>query len=471
VTGGRVGALGAHLLGCSLVLLVGCAQDRPAPPGKGDAGIARPVPRASRVRPLVMRLSSQDEKTVAAARVVLRRWTGDKAPSVPEAVELLRASGGTFPLDKADGGSGVASEIMQVLAATPRPEYRAVIEDLFPRLSRSAREAALILLSVIDDQAAAESFVRLLRAHAAETSDMFELQRLRDKPHHADVFFPALLDLTKHDSLADELYLTALIFCDEGQLSREKLAPRTASLLAAYRTERDWLRPKQRPRGLGWMWTDDYQRHRNRAALLLDLAGYLPAKDVARDLTEALAFRDPRLVYFALTSLLENDGDLSPAAVAAVAASSELRNHLYEKLKEADQDQMMPPRYRTQAAFAEAEMVRWLVYPTELGRVPDQIELKKVVSVDAGGTDGVLDYYLFRFRTLPPHWAAKEGWMAGVAGPFLRKDTPTTEAQGDTFSEFERWNSRTPAEHVGDVRELLEDWRKRRDKDAAQASE
>jgi hypothetical protein len=48
-----------------------------------------------------------------------------------------------------------------------------------------------MLLSVIDDQAAAESFVRLLRAHAAETSDMFELQKLRDKPHHADVFFPA----------------------------------------------------------------------------------------------------------------------------------------------------------------------------------------------------------------------------------------------------------------------------------------
>jgi hypothetical protein len=465
VIGGRVGALGALA-----VLLVGCQQDRPAP-GKGDDGTARPVPRASRVRPLVMRLSSSDEKTVAAARVVLRKWTGDKAPSTPEAVELLRASGGTFPLDKADASSGVAIEIMQVLADTPRPEYRAVIEELFPRLSRPAREAALILLSVIDDPAAAESFVRLLRAHAPETSDMFELQRLRDHPHHADVFFPGLLDLTKHDQLADELYLTALIFCDEGLLSREKLAPRTASLLAAYRAERDWLRAKQRPRGLGWMWTDDYQKHRNRASLLLDLAGYLPGAEATRDLTDALAFRDPRLVYFALTSLLQNEADLPPAAIATVAASPELRNHLYEKLKEPDQEQKMPARYRTQAAFAEAEMVRWLVYPTELGRVPDQIELKKVVSIDAGGKDGALDYYLFRFRTLPGHWAAKDGWMAGVAGPFLRKDAPTTEAQGDTFSEFERWDSRTPAEHVGDVRELLDEWRKRRDAAESEAAD
>ena len=219
------------------------------------------------------------------------------------------------------------------------------------------------------------------------------------------------------------------------------------------------------------MWTDDYQKHRSRASLLLDLAGYLPPADVARDLTDALAFRDPRLVYFALTSLLENEAALPPAAVAAVAATPELRNHLYEKLKEADQEQMIPPRSRTQAAFAEAEMVRWLVYPTELGRVPDRIELKKVVSVDAGGANGALDYYLFRFRTLPPHWAAKNGWMAGVAGPFLRKDAPTTEAEGDTFSEFERWDSRTPAEHVGDVRELLEDWRKRRAADDEAAAE
>jgi hypothetical protein len=81
-------------------------------------------------------------------------------------------------------------------------------------------------------------------------------------------------------------------------------------LLAAYRVERDWLRPKQRPRGLGWMWTDDYQKHRSRASLLLDLAGYLPQADAARDLTDALAFRDPRLVYFALTSLLQNDAVL-----------------------------------------------------------------------------------------------------------------------------------------------------------------
>jgi hypothetical protein len=106
-------------------------------------------------------------------------------------------------------------------------------------------------------------------------------------------------------------------------------------------------------------------------------------------------------------------------------------------------------------------MVRWLMVPTEIGRVPDRIELKKVVALDTGGPDGFLDYYVFRFKTLPPHETAKDGWLAGVAGPFLRKDAPTTEAQGETFSEFESWDARSPEEHVGDVKELLAEWRKR----------
>jgi hypothetical protein len=139
-----------------------------------------------------------------------------------------------------------------------------------------------------------------------------------------------------------------------------------------------------------------------------------------------------------------------------------VRNLLFDHLKDKDLTELMPARYRTQAALAESNMVRWLLYPTELGRAPDQIEMKKVLSIDTESDDGILDYYLFRFRTLPPHWAAKDGWMAGVAGPFVRKESPTTDSNGGTFSDFEPWASRTPAEHMGDVQELLEGWRQSR---------
>jgi hypothetical protein len=141
-----------------------------------------------------------------------------------------------------------------------------------------------------------------------------------------------------------------------------------------------------------------------------------------------------------------------------VAASPEVRNWLYDKLEDMDRLALFPKQFRTQPAFAESAMVQWLVYPTELGSAPDQIQLAKVVPVDTRGPDGMLDYYVFKFRTFAPHWAAKDGWMAGIAGPFLRKDAPTTVAQGATFSKFESWGAKTPEEHVGDVESLLEEW-------------
>jgi len=453
------------LVVCAAVCLLTCQTNREgAPARRGEGGRGPSIPRVSKVRPLVLRLASQDEKQVKAARAELRSWEGAKALSASAAIELLRASAGVFPTDDEDDiEGGIGTEIIDVVAETPRPEYRPVIEEIFPRLRGPARNAAVNLLSAIDDPAAAESFVRLLRAHAPEMSELFSLEQLRDHPHHVDVFFPALLDLTWQPAIADEAYLTALEFCDKGLLTKDKMALRARSLLAAYRTERDWLVPRQRPRGVGWMWTDDYQAHRHTASFLLDLAACLPLSEVESNLTFALlSFRDPRLMYFALTSLLAHGRPLSPAAIATVAASAETRDLLFDKLKEKDLAELIPARYRTQAALAESNMVAWLAYPTELGRVPDQIELKKVVAVDTDSDDGILDYYLFRFKTLPPHWAAKKGWIAGVAGPFVRKDGPNTDANGGTFSEFERWDARTPDEHLGSIRELLDDWRKRR---------
>ena len=51
--------------------------------------------------------------------------------------------------------------------------------------------------------------------------------------------------------------------------------------------------------------------------------------------------------------------------------------------------------------------------------------------------------------------------MAGVSGPFLRKDQPTIQALGDTFSAFTPWDRKSVDEHVDDVRELIKSWRER----------
>ena len=98
---------------------------------------------------------------------------------------------------------------------------------------------------------------------------------------------------------------------------------------------------------------------------------------------------------------------------------------------------LMPPATRTQGKLAEAELVHWLMFPTELGRAPDDIE--EVMVVPMRHHAGPADLYVFKFRTLEPHWAASEGWTIGVAGPYLRREQPTSNSLGATFSRFERY--------------------------------
>jgi len=56
------------------------------------------------------------------------------------------------------------------------------------------------------------------------------------------------------------------------------------------------------------------------------------------------------------------------------------------------------------------EMVQWLAFPTEFGRVPDEIELFDTRMVDWPGCDYQIRAHLFRFRY-------DDAWEYGIAGP------------------------------------------------------
>lgn len=109
-----------------------------------------------------------------------------------------------------------------------------------------------------------------------------------------------------------------------------------------------------------------------------------------------------------------------------------------------------------QGLIAQADMAAWLAYPTELGVEPDEIELLRAIEVQT--PDGPSDLYVFRFRTSKPHWAAKHGWMVGVAGPYVRSDQPTAQGLGHTFSRLAREDALTLQEHVDDLIGAVARW-------------
>jgi hypothetical protein len=138
--------------------------------------------------------------------------------------------------------------------------------------------------------------------------------------------------------------------------------------------------------------------------------------------------------------------DPDPADVLRFAQDRATRKVLYDALDHHGKLQLFPAAYATPEAMAEADLVLWLCHPNELAAPPDEIELMARVPVPKEPSSA-MKYFVFRYRTKPPHWAAKDGWLAGIAGPYPETGSVSPGASG-TFSRFEAYDSRTPEEHV-----------------------
>jgi hypothetical protein len=95
------------------------------------------------------------------------------------------------------------------------------------------------------------------------------------------------------------------------------------------------------------------------------------------------------------------------------------RQAVYQLLSNYKREAMFPTEYFTEEKAAESFLVTWLEYPTELGKAPDQIELLTKVVLNENST-----YYVFKFRSNKPQWAARLNWMMGVVGPYGEGSMP-----------------------------------------------
>jgi hypothetical protein len=135
------------------------------------------------------------------------------------------------------------------------------------------------------------------------------------------------------------------------------------------------------------------------------------------------------------------------------------RRVLYDALEHHHKLALFPSRYLTPEAMAEADLAMWLNHPNELGAVPDEMELMATLPAPPPGFEHQR-YFLFRYKTKPPHWAAKDGWLAGVAGPYP-VDGPVAAGASGTFSTFEPYDSKAPEEHVRTTHQLVMERRSR----------
>jgi hypothetical protein len=277
---------------------------------------------------------------------------------------------------------------------------------------------------------------------------------LNENFNYKSIIFPDLLKLIDQETTDGDILLLLLDYFNANELNPSdfnEYLPQLISLSEKYRkiiTSRASL-------GVD-IWDDsDYQNARYKAGIIADLLGHFNNENVKVELGKYLSLSDNKLIMFAALSLLKQGKDISPEIAEKIAADSECRKWFYSNLTSLNRTSIYPEKYRTQEAFAESDMVNWLIYPTELARTPDSIELMEIIEVDSKSSDGIVEFYLFRFKSDHDNWK-EDGWMSAISGYFLKSKKPSTEAYGYTFSTFEKWDSKTPEEHVRDIKSLIE---------------
>lgn len=406
----------------------------------------------SRIESLIAKLKSADEVVRTEAGKALDDLE-KSGVTQQEGLRLLDAALDDYPANTVWTGS---ERLVSVLLSQPRPAYVPAILKNFPRYKdRKAQAYALAILTETRGEEAIRAFMELYRAHALDEGlELLPRAKTALAEHtSASILFPGLLELAVTPKLKDVIYRILFYHLERGSVAPSNLTNWSGAFLEHLEAHLSKLRPKQAASGIGWMWEDAYQEHREPAGVMIDLVGYLDAPEVRRVMRDCLTLGDTKLKYFAAMHLLRVAEAVDADEIASIAADGEVRGFMHDKLASMGKLDLMPAKYRTQESLAEANMVHWLVYPTELARVPDEIELMATV---AGKTNKDEVIYLFRFRTHPPHWAAENGWIAGIAGSFPRRGPPSTTGGGSTFSSFQKWDSATPEEHIRAIVDLLD---------------
>ena len=156
-----------------------------------------------------------------------------------------------------------------------------------------------------------------------------------------------------------------------------------------------------------------------------------------------------------LLDKLESGQNISTAEVLPYAKNLLTRESTFELLKEKNKLDIFPKEYYSIIKGAESNLAIWLEFPTELDACPDEIEHIKRVTIDFDGKGNFVHYEVFKYRVNEPHWAAKDGWILGVVGPYF-DDSKPYDFPTATFSRISSTLDKvTPEEEVKWVHENI----------------
>lgn len=143
---------------------------------------------------------------------------------------------------------------------------------------------------------------------------------------------------------------------------------------------------------------------------------------------------------------LFNREDVTPEEIETLAAKAFVRPMLYAVLKDFERLDLFPETYKKPESQAEAILSFWLMHPNELQDVPEEMRLVEKVNREIEGEQA--DFFVFRYKMREGHWAAEDGWLLGLAGPFVEKDIPYSGYPGAFSRCGDKFGELSPAKLV-----------------------
>jgi hypothetical protein len=409
----------------------------------------------------------------AALEKTLKRLHSEKASerdaaleAVPQftftrevAARILRAAAEDYPVE--DGkGSPINEALLRQLWKSQHKELLPILEEVYDSLQskREAREAALRILTEMQSTEARALLLRLLNRPSSVDAELATLfVPYKPSAALAKDLFPGLLEVAPQLRYASAIYNLVLDFSTDGVFKpsaypefNRHASERASALLEgrgkvieAHAGVLDEMDPAPEPNPV----TPELREEFFQLEILLDYLGHLDGAVGKDALRKGLDSKSIRLRAFAALSLLSRKEEVPGSVLEGLARNLSGRSILWDGLTKRKLTDRFPAAFRTPKALAEADLVHWLQYPTELGYAPKEIELLAAVRYVESGKAQLL--YVFKFRH--PH--SEEGkWRVGVSGPFV-EGAREPQAGGSTFSKFEALDSKTLKEHIRDYLE------------------
>lgn len=366
-------------------------------------------------------------------------WCASEA----NAIAILKAAHAIeFPLPKHDWEDGL-HEMLFLMVKSPYPSLVPLIEPVYAKMPDGRRRDALLAtLGAIATREAADAFMTCIRQHGWPSrpyqrvySELFKLMAF------PEVMLPDVL-LTAGDCATDvgDVIIAAIA---KGTIQPQRLDgqlnPLAPFVIKNVKSLMKKVAKHQKTDGIEWRFAEKYHYLRHRLCMLLDLAGRLKHPKLPALISGLLDFADPRIVTFAALALLRQGQNVGKTPLNVASRCHETRAILFQELRAMGMEQRFPEKWRTWEAFAAAQMVEWLLYPAELGREPDELELAYTHWLDKRRK---VVAYVWKFRV------ADEPWLAGVSGPHQLRGEPHPVNGGMTFSCFDEWTSATPVAHL-----------------------